>query len=121
MLKRCFFIFFILSSALVKSQTPGTVNEKIIEFAKKNMGKKVDRGECWDLANSALNYAGANWTPPYGFGDKADYKNRAIKPADILQFSNVKFLYPNRSYSFPQHTAIVYKVNKNLVTVFHQN
>lgn len=94
---------------------------KIMEFCKSNMGKKIDRGECWDLANAALNYAGAVWTPPFNFGDKIDYKKEALKPADVLQFTNVKFMFPNRSMSFPKHTAIVSKANGSSILVYHQN
>ncbi len=94
---------------------------KILEFCKSNMGKKVDRGECWDLANAALNSVGADWTPPFGYGDKIDYKKEVLKPADILQFSNVKFMFPNRSMSFPKHTAIVSKAEGGKILIYHQN
>ena len=94
---------------------------KILEFCKSNMGKKVDRGECWDLAYAALNSAGADWSAPFNFGDKIDYKKEALKPADVLQVTNVKFMFPNRSMSFPKHTAIVSKANGNAILVYHQN
>jgi hypothetical protein len=97
-----------------------TVQEKIITFSKSNMGKKVDRGECWDLANAALNEAKADWTPPYKFGDAVEVE-KGLKSADILQFTDVKFIFPYGSASFPKHTAIVYKADKKSVTVFHQN
>lgn len=95
--------------------------EKVLEFSKKNLGKKVERGECWDLASSALNYANANWQPLYDFGDKFDHKKQELKPGDILQFTNVKFMFPNGSASFPKHTAIVFKANKLQITLLHQN
>lgn len=98
-----------------------SVADKIISFSVKNIGKKIDRGECWDLANAALNNAGADWTPPFGFGDKIDYKTQLLQPADILQFSNVKFIFKNGSATFPKHTAIIYKANKHTVTLLHQN
>lgn len=98
-----------------------SVKEKVIEFAKNHMGKKVDTGECWDLAKAALDYANADWKSPFEFGDKIDMKKQALAPADILQFTNVKFVFPMRSMSFPQHTAIIYKVNKNEITIFQQN
>lgn len=100
---------------------PNSVKPKILEFCKKNMGKKVDKGECWDLAKEALDYAGADWETPFNFGNKYDLKKQEAQPADVLQFTNVKFIFKNGSATFPQHTAIVYKANKNLVTVFHQN
>jgi hypothetical protein len=110
-----------VSISLVGFSQTNTVAEKILEFSKKNLGKKVERGECWDLASSALNYANANWKPLYDFGDKFDYKKQDLKPGDILQFTNVKFMFPNGSASFPKHTAIVYKANKQQLVLLHQN
>lgn len=114
--------FLILIGTIVFSSFQTVpVAGKIMEFCKSNMGKKVDRGECWDLANAALNYAGADWTPPLNFGDKIDHKKVALKPADILQFTNVKIMFPNRSMSFPKHTAIVSKAKGTEVLVYQQN
>lgn len=115
-------LFLILIGSIVFSSFQTVpVAGKILEFCKNNMGKKVDRGECWDLANMALNYAGADWTGRFNFGDKIDYKKEVLKPADILQFTNVKFMFPNRSMSFPKHTAIVSKANGGAILVYHQN
>jgi len=115
-------LFLILLGTIVFSSFQTVpVSGKILEFCKKNMGKKVDRGECWDLANAALNDAGAVWTPPFGYGDKIDYKKEALKPADILQFTNVKFMFPNRSMSFPKHTAIVSKAEGGKLLIYQQN
>lgn len=80
---------------------------KVLEFSKNNIGKKIERGECWDLANSALNYANAKWEAPFNFGTKIDYKRENLLPGYILQFSNVKFVFSNGSASFPKHTAII--------------
>lgn len=119
MKKLILFICFPLLLSLKPSPVP--VAGKIMEFCKSNMGKKVDRGECWDLAFAALNSAGADWSTPFNFGDKIDYKKEKLKPADILQFTNVKFMYPNRSISMPKHTAIVSKANGSTILVYHQN
>lgn len=112
-----FIILFIISFIGVSQTTA----DKVFEFAKKNMGKKIDRGECWDLASAALNNANAQWEAPFNFGDKFDYKKQVLKPGDVIQFSNVKFIFANGSASFPKHTAIVYATNKNRVTMIHQN
>ncbi len=115
-------LFLVLIGAVVFSSFQTVpVAGKIMEFCKSNMGKKIDRGECWDLANAALNYAGAVWTSPFNFGDKIDYKKEALKPADILQFTNVKIVFPNRSMNFPKHTAIVSKAKGNSILVYQQN
>lgn len=112
---------FLCIASKIFAQQPAPIAGKIIEFSVKNMGKKIDRGECWDLANAALTNANADWTPPFNYGDKIDYKTAGLKPADILQFSNIKLKLPNGSMSFPQHTAIVYKAKGDQVTLLHQN
>jgi len=96
-----------------------TVADKIIEFSMKNLNKKVGTGECWDLASEALNNANADWSSPFNFGTKVDI-NKAQR-ADILQFTDIKIEFEFGSMSFPQHTAIVYKANKKLITLLHQN
>ncbi|HWY10541.1 MAG TPA: CHAP domain-containing protein [Bacteroidia bacterium] len=115
------FLILIIGTIIFSSFQTLPVAGKIMEFCKNNMGKKVDRGECWDLAYGALNSAGADWSAPFNFGDKIDYKKEALKPADILQFTNVKFVFPNRSMSFPKHTAIVSKANGDKILVYQQN
>ena len=115
-------LFLILSGTILFSSFQTVpVAGKIMEFCKANMGKKVDRGECWDLANAALNYANADWTPTMNYGDKVNYKKDPLKPADILQFTNVKYAFANGSASFPKHTAIISKANGTKVLVYHQN
>jgi hypothetical protein len=89
-----------------------TVNEKIIAFVDKNLGKKVGTGQCWDLASAALNSAGAKWTSPWGFGTKLNYSTEPVKPGDIIRFKNVKFKNGNFIGTYPEHTAIIYKVKK---------
>ena len=84
--------------------------KKIVFFCDKRVGKKVGNGECWDLAKEALNFAGANWSPPYEFGKTIPLTN-AVLPGDIIQFEKVKIVYPDKSWKeLPHHTAIVYKV-----------
>ena len=95
------------------------VNPKIIEFCKKSMGKKIDRGECWDLAKFALDYANADWNSPYDFGIIVDPNEANIIEGDIIQFENVKL--SNRT-TFPHHTAIVYQVlEPKKYIIIHQN
>lgn len=95
------------------------VNQKVVEYCNQKMGKKVDRGECWDLARFALDYAGANWEAPYDFGKKVDYKKDALLAGDIIQFEKVEF---SDGFSAYQHTAIVYEViDENKIVIVHQN
>lgn len=101
-----------------QSQLP-PLNQKVLEYCKKSMGKKVDRGECWDLAKFALNYAGAEWRSPLNFGKIVDPKKNKILAGDIIQFERVKL--SNRT-NYPQHTAIVYEVlESGKYLIAHQN
>ncbi|MCX6295278.1 MAG: hypothetical protein NTX97_04275 [Bacteroidetes bacterium] len=105
-----FFIFFIFTISHTKAQDTGSVSKKIISFCEENKGKKVGKGECWDLAKEALNKAGAIWTPPYDFG-KEIHKKDVIQAGDIVQFENVRIEYPDGSWKeLPHHTAIIFKV-----------
>lgn len=112
------FLFSFVLAGLFQSEP---VADKIVSYSLGHMGKKISRGECWDLAEGALNSSGAVWTPPYDYGTKLNYKKEALQPADILQFSDVTFALPNGSMSFPHHTAIVYKASGKQVTIFQQN
>ncbi len=105
------------------NQTPlPEVNQKIVEYCKKHEDKKVDRGECWDLAAFALNEAEAAWFTPYNFGTKYNFKKDTILAGDIIQFENVEFRGKNYSMTMPHHTAIVLEVlvDKKCM-IAHQN
>lgn len=115
------FLFPILFFACYSFAQNDNARIKVLEFSKNNLGKKIERGECWDLANAALNYANAKWEAPFNFGDKIDLKNQELKPGYILQFTNVKFIFTNGSASFPKHTAVVYKSKGKQITLLHQN
>ena len=126
-LRRYLPIIFILTITLgiytkALAQTTPPLNQKIIEYCASQMDKKVDRGECWDLAKYALDYANAKWTPPYTFGEKVNFKKDDIFPGDIIQLENVKLTFKNGYATYPHHTAIVYEVladGKYLIA--HQN
>lgn len=94
----------------------------VVDYAVNNMGKKIDRGECWDLIAFALDNANAEWQMPFDFGDEFDYKTEEIQPGDIITFDGVKFESENGYVSFPMHYAIVYEVkDKDHITIIHQN
>jgi len=98
------------------------VNQKIITYCKEHLNKKVGRGECWDLADAALNYAGAKWESPYNFGKKYDFKKEEVLVGDIVQFENVVFKSPQRVSEMSHHTAIIWEVKPEKVFVLiHQN
>jgi hypothetical protein len=60
-------------------------NIKIVEYVNTVIGKKVGRGECWDLANEALTYANARWEFPTKFGRAIDYKKEQVLAGDLIQ------------------------------------
>src|SRR4051812_6439423 len=74
---RLFAILACLASSLFLSFSPvcdnvPDLNLKVYSFVKSSLGKKIGRGECWDLAAQALDKAGASWDGQFGFGDKID-------------------------------------------------
>lgn len=93
---------------------PG-LNKKIIAYVDSQIGKKVDRGECWDLAASALNKVEATWDKDFVFGKEINISKDCVYPGDIIQFTGVTIEYKegNRQFTeeMAQHTAIIYKVN----------
>lgn len=113
-----------------KSDLPD-LNAKIITYVDSVMGKKVDRGECWDLAAGALAYSGAYFDRSSQktitiYGRRLNTKKEEVLPGDLIQFENVdmKWTEGNTTYtsSMGQHTAIVYKVNApGDFEIAHQN
>jgi hypothetical protein len=102
------------------------LNKAVVETVKPYLGKKLDRGECWDAAKLALNTVGAEWDGLYNYGRKIDVKTECIQPGDIVQFEGVKIEVRegNSGYYevFEHHTAIVYEVNgPGDVELIHQN
>lgn len=113
------------SFSLVCDSIP-VMNQEIIEYTKTKVNKKVDRGECWDLAAQALRNSNAQWNGEYVFGKEINYKKECVFPGDIMQFEEVEIEYTkgNTTYSesMPHHTAIIYQVKSEGVFVLaHQN
>ena len=101
---------FVFAFSLSKAQEQTPVAKKIVAYCDSNKGKKVGKGECWDLAKEALDASGATWTSPYVFGKELGKKD-PILAGDIIQFEKVKIVYPDGSWKeLPHHTAIIYKV-----------
>ena len=98
------------------------LNAKVIEYVNQNMGKKVGRGECWDVAAGALEYSNAYFDrssvkTAMIYGKELDPLKDKILPGDLIQFKKVKMKWKegNTTYQaalgIPDHTAVVYKVN----------
>ncbi len=121
-----FIIITLISISLYAQNTIPKTNQLIVDYVKSVIGKKVGRGECWDLAAQALNSVGAEWDGAYKFGKLVNPEKDTIYPGDIIQFENVKIKYKVDSTiyteSMKHHTAIVYKViRKGEYIIAHQN
>jgi hypothetical protein len=121
-------VLIIISIFLIRyaaAQIPAT-NQDIVKYVNSVIGKKVGRGECWDLAHDALEHANAKWDHKYEFGCRIDPVKDTVYPGDIIQFKNVvmKFKSPKGlvTENYPQHTAIVYEVTApGAYKIAHQN
>ncbi|OGU17423.1 MAG: hypothetical protein A2076_04590 [Geobacteraceae bacterium GWC2_53_11] len=105
------------------------LNGEVLAFVNGVMGTQVGSGECWDLAQQALDTSLADWTRPTSFGLPLNPEKDEIKAGDIIQFRSVKTTehLPGggtrwETLGAPDHTAIVYKVlGKKRYTLAHQN
>jgi hypothetical protein len=123
-------IFVFLFINHLSDEIPN-LNNKVVEYVDSVIGKQVGRGECWDLAASALDHAGAyldrsSQKTIYIFGKEVNPAETKIFPGDILQMSNLKIEYTEDNIiyteSMPHHTAIVYEVlANNHYKIAHQN
>lgn len=124
-----------------------TLGQKVVNWARAQKGKQVAKGECWDLANSALKQAGAKSSADLGpmdedadyvWGDEIDDLKDAL-PGDILQFRDFTITttvetetrYPDGSsettteesaFDRPHHTAVVSEVGSGgVLKILEQN
>lgn len=101
------------------------LNMQIYELAKAKLGKKVDRGECWDLAKFVLEKTDCEWDGMFKFGRELS-SDECVMPGDIIQFKNVKIKYKEGNTTFTesmtQHTALIYEVKaEGEFILIHQN
>ena len=113
------------------------LNQKVVEFARSNLGKPVGDGVCITLAVEALREADArrvsfrDLSGDYVWGELVpDFKD--VLPGDILQFRDAVF-QGQRSIGrgrtlrwrqdYPHHTAIVARVERGgkSLSIYHQN
>lgn len=105
------------------------INGRILSFVNSVMGTTVGRGECWDLAQEALDAAGADWSRPFNYGTLLDPAQDRIRPGDIIQFKTVKIVevFPDGGMRWevlgaPDHTAVIMAVTgKKEYMLAHQN
>ena len=114
---------------LPEELTSLSINGRIVAFVESVMGKTVGGGECWDLAQEALDRIGADWDRPVIFGRLLNPADDEILPGDIMQFKSVRLseklpgggtMY--QTLGAPDHTAIILKVEgRNRYRIAHQN
>ncbi len=119
-------IAFLPDSPVSDCDSVPLLNQQVVEYTKQSIGKKIGRGECWDLAAGALNSIGAKWDGNYVYGKKLDVKTDCIYPGDIIQFERVKLKYEKDGLNYVEemshHTAVVYEVKaKGSFVLAHQN
>lgn len=97
------------------------IQREVVNFAADNVGRRVGRGECWDLADQALRAAGAEPPRGYTFGDRIPLSE--IQPGDILQFTSARFDEPGywTIMGMPNHTAVVHAVGDTRAFILQQN
>jgi hypothetical protein len=99
-------------------------SNKVYQWARLQLNRRVGKGECWDLADRALRQAGARSSTTTGEQDNYHWGTpvepvQAVVPGDILQFRNytvtttVTTKYPDQStestwseVTRPHHTAM---------------
>jgi hypothetical protein len=102
------------------------LNVRVANFGVQHLSEKIGNGECWTLAEKALEFAGAQPATGYVFGRLLP-QNDTWLPGDIIQFTKCEFvdIEPNRRSTItvgtPNHTAIIYSIKDGLVTVLQQN
>jgi hypothetical protein len=121
----------------------GSLNQKVVDFCKKNLGKQVGDGDCFTFAAAALKAAEAKlgFKHDPGPGDAVwgarvytlevkdgvqvenAAKGQRVQPGDVMQFRNTTFAGKNYTLNATQHTAIVVAVGAGgkELTVLHQN
>jgi len=115
----------ITYNSYAQQNTPD-LNKQVFNYVESVIGKKVDRGECWDLANQALIMVNADWDKQYIYGNSIDPMKDPVFPGDFIQFENVKIRYTEGNTTYTElmthHTAVVYKVlGDGVFEIAHQN
>ena len=118
----------IVEEPLAPRDKAPELNPRILSFVTSVLGKTVGRGECWDLAQQALDANLADWSRPTRFGILLNPSVDVIKAGDIIQFRSVTLVeqLPNgrrmSTVGAPDHTSVIYKVlGKMNYTLAHQN
>lgn len=126
---RYWLILFAATIAAPASSQTGKLpplNERVLEFVEDHFGKRVGRGECWDLAAEALNAAHARWDGRLEYGRLVDHTKEEVLPGDIIQLEEAEFRWEEggavNGITMPHHTVVVTGIrSQGAFTIAHQN
>ena len=105
-------------------------NDAILDYAASQLGNHVGNGECWTLAERALDHAGAHFPVAYIFGSRVGFGQvgdhavlKQALPGDVIQFDAGHFEFEGGSSQAgsPVHTAIVKAISGEDLEVYEQN
>ncbi|MNE28584.1 hypothetical protein D3C87_151670 [compost metagenome] len=120
------FCFHGKAQSIQRCDSIPNLNTEILTVLKPYMGKKILRGECWDVLSLALNETHANWNGYDVFGTPYDYKKNCVSPGDLIAFKGVKFAGAKNGTKYfetmEKHFAVVKEVKPNgELVLWHQN
>ncbi|RYD20391.1 MAG: CHAP domain-containing protein [Verrucomicrobiaceae bacterium] len=95
-------------------------NAAIVEYCRRNNGRKVGDGECWTLANEAFKATGKRRPGADNrvWGRVVNYQSEGVRPGDIIEFQSA--LFPGY-ITGSKHTAIVAEGGKGDISIAEQN
>lgn len=120
MLKSVLITFFLSGCFLLRAQdfpadSIPPLNQKMLEFSTRAMGKKYGRGICAEFVSAAMNYTTGvpSWRPKKEVNPHQEW----IRPGDVLYMSWYK-----RRRKMQSHVAVIIEVlEPHRVIVAHQN
>ena len=125
------YLLILLPFISFSQETLPPLNAKVVEYVNSVRGKRVDRGECWDLAFRALEYSDSYFDRSSKktvniYGRLVDPEKEKVLPGDLMQFEGVKLQwkigYTTYTAQMQHHTAIVHSVNgPGDYQIAHQN
>lgn len=140
-------VLAILAALVTTQSARADIGANMVNFLKDWPGFRLGGGECSHLASEALRVAGGEFarsqiggdfpnTGDYVWGDLVkivEFKNgrwsdsnpsTRVRPGDIIQYRDAKFVFSNATHLFPHHTSVVKMVDGTgtlPALVFEQN
>lgn len=96
------------------------LNVAVLEFAKKQFGKKVGNGEGATLATEALKAAGTEKKETYRWGRELG-PHEPWLPGDILQVENFFINLPQLKREYKHQVVVIEDIKPEEVVILHQN